>query len=675
MSSLDDALKEASGGQQVTPVANKGTLSDALTAAAGGRVNGKVELIEMPGEETSKTTPPAMAEIAKRMSNAPADIVGGLAETFAQGVTGVAGDLAGGGAAWAGRFLPGGDWERAQRWGDAVQKQVSTVGGLLGEPETNTGKAIQSALAPVGDLMKRASQWAGGATAEATGSPMAGAIVETMPKALADYLFLRGAVNSAASKPVAEGAPTPAIAPAAARPTPLGSQVVKGQSTLDPMGVYIKQQAPASDVSAAVQAAKEGIAPPAQALADAQMTLGRHAQADQFGIRLSKGQATQDPVQLSNEQNARAANPQFANFFNQQSPQLRAGLNNIGSVAAPNVADIDHISSGQSLIDSYKAKDAALIDTIRSNYKTLEDANGGSLPLNGGDFVSSAQAALKQKMKGVFLPDEIGTVLQDIKSSGSMSMENFENLRTTLAAASRKAERAGDGNAGAAIGIVRNELENMPIPEGAAADVKALADKARSSAKSRFDTIDSDPAYKAAINDSVAPDDFINKFVVRGKRGDIASMQDNLASDPLARQTIAAGAINYLKNRAGPENGNFSAANFNKGVYELSPKFDQLFADPAVADQLTNLGDVAHYTTFQPRGSFVNNSNTFTAAAGHLAEHGANMVAGYPVASWVKGLTQGFRNRKFANESLGPNAGITQQMLYELNRQQSQGAK
>jgi len=59
----------------------------------------------------------------------------------AGGALGFGGQLAGGAASYAGRLLPGGDWERAQKWADAVQQKVSTAGGLYQGPETATGKA------------------------------------------------------------------------------------------------------------------------------------------------------------------------------------------------------------------------------------------------------------------------------------------------------------------------------------------------------------------------------------------------------------------------------------------------------------------------------------------------------------------------------------------------------
>src|SRR6185369_9270899 len=217
----------------------------------------------------------------------------------------------------------------------------------------------------------------------------------------------------------------------------------------------------------------------------------------------------------------------------------------------------------------------------------------------------------------------VQSILSEFRSGETpMTFENFENARTTLAAEARKADRAGDGNAAAAINIVRDKLEDLPMT-GQNADLKALADKARASAKARFDALDADPAYKAAVNDSVAPDRFVQKFVTGGTRDGVAQMRANLAHDDTAVQTMGVSALDHLRDQArvGPgQSGNFAQAAFNKQLVALDPKLRSL-VDPKTADQLGTLGNVTHYTQNQPRGSYVNNSNTAVALFG---EHAAN---------------------------------------------------
>jgi hypothetical protein len=401
----------------------------------------------------------------------------------------------------------------------------------------------------------------------------------------------------------------------------------------------------------------------------------RHAEADSLPVpvQLTRGQATQDHRLISHEMNARAKDPALADRFNEQNRQLIDNLDLIRQETSPTTVGNDHIQNGQTLIDAYKAVDEAATADISAKYKALEDANGGTFPVNGKAFVESADAALAKKMKGRYVPAEIAGDLADLREGNAMTFETFENLRTNLAAAGRKAESSGDGNAAAAIGLVREALESLPI-EGEAAKLKPLADEARAAAKARHDRLRADPAYKAAAEDSVKAgeasplaDDFVSKYIVRGKSANIKKMREHLAGDDVAGEAIAAGALNYVKSKSGvnayTNDGNFSQAGYNKALSELMPKMGDL-VPPETAEKLQTLGNVARYTQAQPRGSFVNNSNTFVSQIGN---HAANVLegvvnvksGGIPIGSMVRKKFSGREEKKFTNESLKPGAGVS----------------
>jgi hypothetical protein len=233
---------------------------------------------------------------------------------------------------------------------------------------------------------------------------------------------------------------------------------------------------------------------------------------------------------------------------------------------------------------------------------------------------------LGKKLKTEFLPSSIKSQLERFKSGEPMTFEQFEAMRTNLAAEIRKAERSGDGNAAQASSIVRQALEDLPMQGSAAAALKPLADSARSLAKQRFDMLKKDPAYKAAVDDLVPADKFIDKFVVNGVNKNINTMVEHLGRDSPAHQHMAAGTVNWLKDKAGivDETGNFSQAGYNKALKQLDDvkNLNAIFNQEA-ASQLKTLGNVARYTQAQPRGAFVNNSNTLV---GSLAEKASNLA-------------------------------------------------
>lgn len=354
----------------------------------------------------------------------------------------------------------------------------------------------------------------------------------------------------------------------------------------------------------------------------------RHIEADSLPmpVRLTEGQSTGDIVKLSNEQNRRGRDPELAQRFNEQNGQLVENLSLIRDKAAPDVFGSKTIENSQGLIDAYKNIDAAKTTVIRDAYKELENANGGQFPVDGKQIALNSEAALSKKLKSEFLPSSIKTQLDKFKAGEQMTFENYEALRTNTEAEIRKAERAGDGNAVAALSIVRKAVEDLPLQGTAAAQVKPLADVARKLAKDRFDMLKRDPAYNAAVNDTVAADNFINKFVIRGVNKNIQEMVTNLGRDTPAHQHMAAGTINYLTDKAGivDGQGNFSQAGFNKALKNIDDvKNVQEIFNPEIASNLKTLGNVARYTQAQPRGSFVNNSNTLVGA---LAEKGSALI-------------------------------------------------
>ena len=257
-----------------------------------------------------------------------------------------------------------------------------------------------------------------------------------------------------------------------------------------------------------------------------------------------------------------------------------------------------------------------------------------------------------------------------------MTFEQFEAMRTNLAAEIRKAERSGDGNAAMAASIVRDALEGLPL-KAEAKNFKGLADTARGLAKARFDALKKDPAYKAAIDDAVPADKYFDKFVVNGVNKNINTMVDTLGRDTPAHQHMKAGTINWLSDKSGivDGKGNFSQANYNKAVKKLDDvnNFGVIF-DPESQLQLRTLGNVAAYTQFQPRGSFVNNSNSLVSymaekAAGGLEQAG-NIIGlktvGYPLGSEGRRAIRSARERREAEKALKPGAGST---LDEISKQ------
>lgn len=397
--------------------------------------------------------------------------------------------------------------------------------------------------------------------------------------------------------------------------------------------------------------------------------LNRHLDADTLPIpiQLSEGQATRSPQLFSDEMNNRGKNKELANRYNDQNKQLVENIDQIKENAAPRVYGTNVVENGQSLIDAYLDIDKARKAAIGTAYTALKDKAGGNFPIDSKKFAENAYANLDKELKTEFLPDSLKKQIDGFKDGKPMSFQQFEALRTNLAAEMRKADRAGDGNTEFALSTVRQALEDLPLV-GETKELKALADTARGLAKERFDTLDSDKAYKAAVNGKVAADDFINKFVVNGKKADIDTMVAHLGADSQAREVMAAGIVNWLKSKSGISSdgqGAFSQSGFNKALDSIDPKILNIVG-AEVNKQLKALGNTARNIQERPVGGYVNEANTLVGAIAEKAkggvEFGLNLVGGgqygLPLGTMARGAVRNVQEAKKIKESLKPGAGI-----------------
>jgi len=393
--------------------------------------------------------------------------------------------------------------------------------------------------------------------------------------------------------------------------------------------------------------------------------LESHAQALNLPvpIYMTRGQATGDLVALSNELNRRGELPNIAYRMGETNKALIENLSAIRDRAAPDLPGSKPSDFGQIVIDTYKGIDSDRRTIINGLYKDLETAAGGNFPINSRAFVNNADVQLSKKLKSEFVPPTIQRQLQAYRDGGKMDFEQFEALRTNLATEIRKAEAANDGNASMALSIVRDSLEALPLT-GEAAALKPLADAARMAARERFETLKRDPAYKAAVDDKVAPENFVDVFVLSKNKGtekNVQTMMEALGKGTDGQYAVAANIIEHLKNKSVDQQGNFSQAAYNKALKELDPKLQNIF-DGATAQTLRDLGEVSRKVMAQPKGSFANNSNTLVAGLAQkvekVAEVGLNLIPYVSLGTMAKQARERRAGKKFEQETLGPVAGV-----------------
>ena len=379
----------------------------------------------------------------------------------------------------------------------------------------------------------------------------------------------------------------------------------------------------------------------------------RQAEAEQIlgpNARLMTGQATRDPMQFAQEldlRGVRGAGEGIANRLANQNTGLINALNTRGASAAPG-----EMAAGQGLIGALQAGDEAARARISGLYNEAKALNANEIPLDAVTFVDTARNMLKQEMKDSFLPGKISRVVRQVGEGDiPLNVSTAEQLKTNIAAEVRKAQRAGDGNAVRALGIVRDSLENTPIAGEIGEQALTAFNAARGAARQRFGEIESNPALSAAIDD-VAPDKFFNKYVLSAPARDLQRMLD---AAPDQADVVRAQVVDYLKSKAlsgaSDEVGRFSQAGYNKALKQIGEtKLRQLFPAEEVA-QLKSIGNVASYIQAQPAGSAVNNSGT-GAAVMNLLSNLAGRVGRLPGVNLARDSVQQFRNERAASQAL-----------------------
>jgi len=372
-------------------------------------------------------------------------------------------------------------------------------------------------------------------------------------------------------------------------------------------------------------------------------------------VELTTGQALQDPVLISRERNERGFKEQHAQRFNEQNKALQDNANIIKQNVAPNVSTTDYVADAQNLIDSVKSiKDQNVLKTQEA-YKTLEDAAGGKFPLDAKKFGQNALNELSKKEDIEFLPETFKTRIQDYANGKKeMNFDQFENLRSQLFKATKGNQ---DGNVVHALNLVRNELENLPMTE-VDANIKALADNARKTAKADFDLEKSNPLYSKVLNESADSKDFIQNFVIRSKNADFVKSMDLLKNDPTALEHLRSGTMDYIIRESTDVSGNFNTAKFQKHIENLNvnKKLDALFGEHS--KQLQDLADVSKIVEARPRGSFVNESNSTTALGSMAKKYGGKLILKLPgVRHVIEPATEILEERRINKEvkkSLNP---------------------
>lgn len=408
-----------------------------------------------------------------------------------------------------------------------------------------------------------------------------------------------GALGSAAAAPVARAVGR-RISPPTATPQQAGPAVeaILSQSAGAPSAA---QQEVQTTSAAAMLSAAPGANPFAAA---------RAADFRSLGMNPTLGQITREPGQYAREQNMRGltgvGDPLLARFADQNG-QLSGALQSVVGAAA------EPYQAGSDMVRALRSFDSGLKGKVSAAYQAASDSSGAKLdvPLQGvaqdyatvlHDFGDKVPSGVRNNFDGLGL------------NSGTQrkifGVDDAENLLKVI-----NANRGIDPATNTALDRLSQSVKSAVL---SADDQGGVFAPARALAAERFGLHDKVPALSAAVNETVAPDDFVRRFITNGKTQDLQGMASILrGSDPAALATVRGQLGSTLNTAAFGQNAAgdklFRPDSYGKALSAMGPeKLGALFT-PEEIDSMQTIGRVGSYINARPGPAAVNSSNSGSA--------------------------------------------------------------
>lgn len=413
------------------------------------------------------------------------------------------------------------------------------------------------------------------------------------------------------------------------------------------------------------------------------------------GATPTRGMLTQDPGQITREQNLSRVAANSADLGLQRLPQLQnqntatllRNIDDLGAQQAP-----DAYATGQRVIGALDRNISASRSRINSLYSRARDTQGRSAPLDGAAFTARANQLLDEALVGGKLPSDVAGHMNRIaRGEVPFTVDYAEQLKTRIGDLQRASR---DGQERLALGHVRRALDETPLisPQGvnpgmlpATAgtvppsqvglgheSINAFS-RARRANRAFMQRVERTPALQAVM-DGVEPDRFVGRFITGpgATVADVTALRRAVANDPDALRAIKANIAEHLRSAATNATGDvvkFSAAAYSRALNNIGDRKLSLFFEPQEVEQLRAVGRVGTLMTAQPAGSAVNTSNSGALVMGRGLDWLDRVVGRAPLGlnTMVQGVIRGTQQQRALDvpRSLlapAPSAGLLKQL-------------
>lgn len=354
----------------------------------------------------------------------------------------------------------------------------------------------------------------------------------------------------------------------------------------------------------------------------------------QAGVTPTRGMISQNPVQITREQNlakmgANSSDEGLQGLAQVQNRNNQALIGNLNQMGA---AEGDPIRAGEAVTSSILGRQSMLRGAEQSAWDAAKGSPGYTAPISAFPL-SQVNAALGDEALMPFLNPQISRYMEAFQTGQQpFTPQAYRNLMSMLsneaskggneAAAAALAKRilvnadlrpAGFSNPGA-LPVTQQMGAAMNMADDAARESIDAVDAARRATRQAYEFEGMNPLVRSVLSDGASsdPQRIAQRFVIGGTANE---MQDVLQQvGPQGARTIRDAVLNHLKTKAlsgaSDEVGKFSQSSFNNALRSIGERKLALIFTPEELASLRNNGRVAALMMSQPVGSAVNNSNS-----------------------------------------------------------------
>ena len=322
------------------------------------------------------------------------------------------------------------------------------------------------------------------------------------------------------------------------------------------------------------------------------------------------GTLTLKPKDVTLEKNlAKAGVGNLAEVENANNQTL---INNLNGLGAANAKEPQIV--GETLFNKFKGIHEANQQKINELYSKAKTTDGRDAEFDAYKFSNTVGDNLNKELKNKFLPAEIKGMVNDF-ATGKVPF-NVQSKVQFQSIVSNAMMGAADGNTRAALKVVRDALENVPLKAGQQFGEEAnQAFKDATRYTYNYKKLQEQVPALKAVAEGASPDNFFNKYIMGSDAPTFKKTYEQL--DPASQQIVKENIVGFIKNKATggatDEVAKISGSQLDKAIAQLGIKKLNTVFTPEELVQLKAIRNVAKLEQFQPVGSAVNTSNTASA--------------------------------------------------------------